>query len=88
MGPSIICIINGLLVISIICDPVWEYRSYCLSILKYQEMLFLSIQCVVVHQWLTLCGPNFHTFYTISLSSRASTVQVANSKFPAILDNF
>ena len=43
-------------------------------------MPVLSIYCVVARQWLKLHVPNFHTFETNSLLSRASTVQVANSQ--------
>ena len=44
------------------------------------ELPVINIQCVGTHQWLKLLVPNFHTFYTSFLSSRAPTVQESSSK--------
>jgi len=45
----------------------------------------IKIKCTGTYQWLKLHVSTFHTFYTYSLPSKPSTVQVVNSKVSCIM---
>jgi len=60
--------------INILCVP-----KLGLSRIKYWEIPVWNIKCVITRQWLKLQVPNFHTFYTSFLPSRASTAQEPSS---------
>jgi len=68
--------IKGFAFSSCFIQALWRVLS---PIHKYQEMVVLNIQGVLVCQWWLLHVPNFYTFYNNVLPSRSSSEEVVNS---------